>query len=471
MNNDLDKVINGGFCIGCGSCAVANNNNDKLNKLKIATTNIGTYKPAIVDIEDMSQLDSSTCPFSNKSKKDADICKELYGDIPNISHYKHIGYYIGLYAGHVKNMKIRQQATSGGLSKWILGELLRRKLIDGVIHVVRVTKQNSKNTKLDIGYNLDASASIDSDSNTVLFKYDIARSVEEVYAGSQSAYYPNNYADVLQSIKEEKEDKKYMFIGIPCYCKSIRLLCEKDPILAKRITYVAAILCGHMKSMNYVKFMAWASGLNPHDISYANFRHKNNKGRASNYKFHAKDSMGNESLVYRNQLYGGNYNIPHMKYKACDFCEDVFGYCADIVLGDAWLPKYNRDPHGTNVVISRHPVLDSILKEANGDNIIHIDELTHVDIIQSQSSSYSHRVEELGYRLYLEREKTGWVPDKAIQPMANLSSAKRERIQQLRMQIREKSHELFLDAILADDINIYNDGLAPYINELNSLYK
>ena len=43
-----------------------------------------------------------------------------------------------------------------------------------------------------------------------------------------------------------------------------------------------------------------------------------------------------------------------MKYKACDFCEDVFGYCADVVLGDAWLPKYNKDPKGDNVVIVRN---------------------------------------------------------------------------------------------------------------------
>ena len=29
-----------------------------------------------------------------------------------------------------------------------------------------------------------------------------------------------------------------------------------------------------------------------------------------------------------------------LKYKACDFCDDVFGEVADVVFGDAWVEKY-----------------------------------------------------------------------------------------------------------------------------------
>ena len=99
--------------------------------------------------------------------------------------------------------------------------------------------------------------------------------------------------------------------------------------------------------------MAWDAKLNPNKLKYVNFRKKGDKGKSSDYFFHGVDNKS-ESIEKRNNLFGGNYNIPHLKYKACDFCEDVFAYCADVVFGDAWLPKYVEDPQGTNVVIVRN---------------------------------------------------------------------------------------------------------------------
>ena len=96
-------------------------------------------------------------------------------------------------------------------------------------------------------------------------------------------------------------------------------------------------------------------------LTYVNFRKKNNT-TASDYVFHGKD-ISKEINVKRHKLQGGNYNIPHMKYKACDFCEDVFGYCSDIVLGDAWLPKYVKDPKGTNVIIVRNEYIFNLFKK------------------------------------------------------------------------------------------------------------
>ena len=428
--NDIDNVVSNGYCVGCGSCQVENN-------VKTLENDYGMYYP---DIEDIGKLNSKVCPFSNTSSNEIQISNTLFKNIENIKFHKHIGHYKGLYAGYVKDNNIREKATSGGITKWILYNLLKNEKIDGVIHVTRKKDSNK------------------------LFEYTIARTKEDIFNGSHSAYYTNNFSAIMNTILNEKDDKKYAFIGVPCYCKSIRLLCEENTKLKNKIAVVIGILCGHMKTKNYAKFMAWESKLEPNKLTYVNFRKKNNT-TAIDYIFHGKDHS-KEANVRRKYLQGGNYNIPHMKYKACDFCEDVFGYCADVVLGDAWLPEHVKDPKGTNVVIVRNDAIYNLLKSDE----LKLDILSENDIIKSQSSSYSHRIEEIGYRLYHESLKSDWFPNKMIKPVKNLKNNNRENIQDLRMEIREKSHEYFLEALNKNSLQIYFDNINNLINKLNSKY-
>lgn len=429
---NLNKVILNGYCVGCGSCQVENN-------IKTIENEYGMYTP---DIEDIGKLNGKVCPFSNNSKNEIEISSSIFKNIKDIKFHNHIGYYLDLYAGYVKDINIRENATSGGITKWILYNLLKRNMIDGVIHVIRKNDTNS------------------------LFEYSIGYTKEDIFNGSHSAYYTNNFSEVIHNILNENNNKKYAFIGVPCYCKAIRLLCNDNNILKNKIKYVIGILCGHMKTKNYAKFMAWESKLNPNKLTFVNFRKKSNTN-AGDYIFNAKDNEI-EINTKRSQLQGGNYNIPHMKYKSCDFCEDVFGYCADIVLGDAWLRKYKNDPKGTNVIIVRNIDIFNIIKN---NNELKLDKLSINDIILSQSSSYSHRIEELSYRLFLEKEKNNWFPNKMIEPNNKLKNIKREEIQKLRTEIREKSHEFFLDALKKNDLNIYLNNIEPLVFKLNELFK
>ena len=141
-------------------------------------------------------------------------------------------------------------------------------------------------------------------------------------------------------------------------------------------------------------------------------------------------------------------------------------YCADIVLGDAWLPKYSKDPKGTNVVIIRNETIYNLFKSEE----LWLNIISESDIIRSQSSSYSHRIEEIGYRLYKESQKGEWVPNKIITPVKNLKNNKREGIQDLRMIIREKSHEYFLEALNKNNLDIYLNKINKLTNTLNSYY-
>ncbi|MDX1834872.1 coenzyme F420 hydrogenase/dehydrogenase beta subunit N-terminal domain-containing protein [Escherichia coli] len=46
-----------------------------------------------------------------------------------------IGYYHGLFAGYANEGTYRDNGSSGGLTTWLLVELLKNNMIDGVIHV------------------------------------------------------------------------------------------------------------------------------------------------------------------------------------------------------------------------------------------------------------------------------------------------------------------------------------------------
>ena len=47
--------------------------------------------------------------------------------------------------------------------------------------------------------------------------------------------------------------------------------------------------------------------------------------------------------------------------RSCLFCDDVFAELADATFMDAWLPEYQADRRGNNLVISRNAEISSLL--------------------------------------------------------------------------------------------------------------
>ena len=430
----MKKIIDNGFCIGCGGCQVQKNIPTKENQ----------YGQFLPDTNDYNELDDESCPFSENIKNEIEISKHFYGKEQDINFHKHIGYYHNIYAGFVASGDFRRNGTSGGFTKWLLCKLLESREIDGVIHVVRKNDSNE------------------------LFEYGISTTTEEIKSASQSAYYTTNFSSVLNQVIKEGDDKKYAFVGVPCYCKSVASMKINYPKIKNKIKFIFGIFCGHMKSKNYAKLMAWESGLDPNILQYVNFRKKTSQDKkASDYNFHAK-TQNEESTKPRHKLSGGNYNIPHLKHKSCDYCEDVFGYCADVVMGDAWLKRYVHDSNGTNIIITRNKFINQfILKYAND---LKIDKLEEKQAINSQSSSCSHRLKHLPYRLYLDQKQNKFYPPKMVQPNQSVCTDREKMIQSLRIQIRDDSHDAFLQALSESDIRLYFDKIGNLINDLNSLY-
>ena len=123
----LKQIIDSGLDVGSGVLTATDPNIDvRLNKF-------GEYVSVVSG--NIKDLTPKLSIMSNMVDNESTIAKDLFSSIPNIKRDKIIGYYTNLYAGHTTISDIRDNASSGGLTTWILKELMERGLIDGVIHV------------------------------------------------------------------------------------------------------------------------------------------------------------------------------------------------------------------------------------------------------------------------------------------------------------------------------------------------
>lgn len=319
---------------------------------------------------------------------------------------------------------------------------MEKGLIDGVIQV--------------------CSNEVAGESGGVLFEYRICESREEIMGAARSAYYPVSLDNVLKQIKGS--NKRYLLVGLPCFVKSIRLMALKNADEVSSIAYTLSIFCGHLKSAAYAEMIAWQLGYTPEKIESINFRGKTEGIKASIKRYEVKGLDGIKSEL-SSKLFGTNYGLGFFKPLACDFCDDVFGETADLVVGDAWLPKYVKDHKGTSLVISRNPEIDAVIAEASEQGVLFMDELTPSQVIRSQAGSYRHRTDGLRWRLWKYSEKYEWVPVKRIKKSLRALFVRRKKIYSMRYEISSLSHEVFLKAKNLESFEFFYETMKPLVDK------
>ena len=432
-----DTVIANGYCVGCGACAVPEE-----SPFTIGMDEYGQYQSRMNASNVFAKTESDyekLCPFGATAPNEDEIAKQHFAE--TCDHNTQVGYYKGVYAGHVTEGEFRNRGSSGGMGTWVLNELLDQGLVDYIIHV---------KSDVDGG-----------DLNNIPFEYHVSKTLEETQQGGKSRYYPIELSEVLKTVRNQPG--RYAVVGLPCFIKSIRLLQAQDPIIAERVKYCVGLVCGHLKSARYAESLAWQMGIAPPDLKAIDFRVKDPSQPANRYSTYARGTSG-EKVVPTNQLFGADWGAGAFKYKACDFCDDVFAETADVVLGDAWLPEYVQDSDGTNVVVTRSDDLQRLIINARSEGRLKLDDLSVEKAAQSQDAGLRHRKVAIGYRLYREKSKGNWVPIKRTNSSPSLRPRYEMKRQRLRSQLRDLSHQLFLKAK-------QNNDLAGYISSMRPVYK
>ena len=419
--------------------------------LSMRLNEFGIYEEVVIQEgkSEISPMVSYISPIFNTETNESIIAHKLFSQHNGIQFDERVGYYLSLYAGHVTEGDYREHGSSGGMGTWILTELFNRKMIDAVIHV----KMNSD------------------PNDQVLFRYDISRSVDEIRAGAKTKYYPVEMSQVLKLVKENPG--RYAIIGIPSFIMSIRLLAEKDDVIRERIKYTVGLICGHQKSSKFSEALAWQVGIKPGNLEHIDFRKKMTEGPANQYGVEFVGYINGKITTIikpKHELLGQDWGQGFFKQMASDFTDDVFNETADIALGDAWMPEYNADHQGNNIIAVRNPEIDKLVKVGRETGKLILDEVDIQTIFLSQSSHYKHTHDELSYRLYKKDILGEWRPKKRVAPSKRISLLRR-RVQDLREEISMQSHILYKEAVEMDNLNHFIRNMNILSKKYKGIYK
>ncbi|PDT83025.1 coenzyme F420 hydrogenase [Sinorhizobium sp. BJ1] len=404
-----------GLCIGCGACAASSSGSNATMRLD----RYGQFKPSIPG---QSAARSSTnfaalCPFSPHATNEDEIADERF---PSAKYRDPlIGRFEAAYVGHVREANYRAEGSSGGMTSWTAAELLARKMVDGVAHVVPRSDGEG--------------------DRQPLFRYRISRGVGDVRSGAKSRYYPVEMSAVLDEIR--RRPGRYAVVGIPCFVKAVHLLCRQDPVLRERIAFTLGLFCGHMKSARFVESFAWQLQARMREVAGVDFRLKDFSRPANWYTAHLRLKDGSSRSKDWWHLVDGDWGAGYFQNSACNFCDDVVAETADISFGDAWVEPYSSDGRGTNVVVVRSPLLRRLIDDAASEGRLDLNEVDADFVVQTQAAGFRQRREGLAFRLTWPR--AGIRPNKRVAPSWRGVSARRMLVYLLRSSISAGSHRVF----------------------------
>lgn len=421
-----NDIVRSGLCIGCGSCAAQSGSLD----INMGFDSYGQLKPKGNDkrlnqrSDDFSQL----CPFSPASKNEDYLASKLYPE----AHQRHSssGRFLKAYVGHVSEDSFRENGSSGGMVSWVLTELLRKKLIDGVAHVGAIDEPQKEGK---------------------FFSYRISRTEEEIRQSAKSRYYPVEMSEILEIIRNVPG--RYAIVGVPCFIKAVQLLRLESPLFKERIAFTLGLFCGHFKSARFIESFAWQMGVSVDQVQRVNYRLKD-ATRPANW-YCAELTLTDGSTVKKDwwHMADGDWGAGYFMNSACNFCDDVVAETADISFGDAWVEPYSLDGNGTNVVITRSPVIENLITDAVKFGRLQLKEVDGEFIEQTQAAGLRQRREGLGYRLAWHR--LGIKPRKRVAPDAKSPTKRRKLIYRMRNHISAWSHRVFWLARLIKKPKLY----------------
>jgi len=453
-------VVRTGVCVGCGACTVASQ-----GRIPMALNEIGAYQAELAQASaDDLRSASAVCPFSNDAPNEDELARRHLSVAPHTD--VHLGRYLSVYAARVEAGEDVTLSSSGGLTSWILIQLMQAGLIDGVIHVAAGERNDGR-----------------------LFEYTVSTSVEALRTRRKSNYYATTFAEALMQVKGD--GRRYAFVGVPCYVKAARALKDADAVLASQLSFFVGLVCGHLKSPGFAELLAWQVGVPPGELAAVDFRIKSPGRTAGDYSFgamrqgegratsnsahvsgpHASQTEPAAHTAPTRSLLGGNWGHAMFQLKACDFCDDIFAEVADVALGDAWLPEYENDWRGTNVIVNRHDGIEDLLQRGGECGALFLRELPVAQAVASQAGNVRHRWDGLSVRLADAAEAGQWVPHKRIQPGSRPQPALRQELIRLRQRLSAQSHVWFRQARQRGSLEHFTAQAQTMVTAMDDIYR
>ena len=354
------------LCVGCGACRSV----CPAGAIEMALTG-GQYMP-VRDRDKCVDCGSCVrvCPGIRNYEEETD---------PGLNVHEDLGGYVSNYIGCGNNREIRKNCASGGLCSEILIHLLEEKIIDGAI----VTK-----AAFDKGYGAETF---------------VAETPEEVLSAKSSIYAPTS---PLAAIGKIDPEKRYAFVGLPCHVQGLKKLMKVDRKVAKAVKFSMGLFCGRGVTSRATEFLLDKFAESASDVKKIRYR--------------GNGWPGGLSVEYRN---GKKYYIPHNSYwpiylapyffcsYRCLTCSDFAAECADVSLGDAWLPEVTEaDSIGTSIAVVRSEDMERHLKNMEKRGRIALLQTTIEKVVQSQQGIILRKKHSVAHRISLMKRMNKPLP-------------------------------------------------------------
>jgi coenzyme F420 hydrogenase subunit beta len=344
IDDSLQGVLDSGMCIGCGACALVDPSIEiRLNPDRLI------FEP-----------DHASGPEA------AAVCPAVRVDFESLHAELFPGRTAGPYGvvesvflAQSTNLQRNRAASSGGLIKELLLELVDRPDVDGVIALDHV--------------------------DGIEFAGRLIRTADEIDRLPGSIYH--NLVQTPSAELLRRFEGKFVLVAIPCQLEGLYNYIQRvEPMLRHRIHTTIGLLCGWQYSHHSINAIARYNRIDPERITDISYR---GGGPIGPLRITTDD--GEVHSVNRRVNYG--YQVAfdrHMNTPRCHLCVNHGNFLADIVVGDAWLPNTLRSKTGVSLVTCRKPATVELLQRLSDDGRVILAEASTEEIRLSQKDRVAH---------------------------------------------------------------------------------
>lgn len=303
----LNDVIEQDWCIGCGACVVAD---DSVALVFDETKQM--FQPSGPG----NDLAFTVCPAVSVDY--LELQHFVFGDVPS----DEFGVVDTVYLAQSTDRDRNVAASSGGLIKELLMQVLARDEIDGAIALSHIEGLDFRPTLISDPADVDQLPG--------------------------SIYHNLDQTEALRLLLDN--DGRFVLVGIPCVLEGIfKYISAVNPELRNRVALSIGLLCGWQYNHHSIRAMGQYLSFDTDDIEDIAYR-----GGGPVGKFRVQLGDGEEKSASRRVDF--SYQVAfdrHFNTRRCHICVNHSNLLADIVVGDAWLPSTLMTKTGISLVIAR----------------------------------------------------------------------------------------------------------------------
>jgi coenzyme F420 hydrogenase subunit beta len=334
------------MCVGCGACLGL----CPTNAISIKTNNALTVN-----------FDYSRCIKCNLCIEACPALSNYYRENPAINDV--LGKIEKIFFGYSTDNSIRYHAASGGVITSLVLYMLKQKIVDKALV-----------TKMD-GFT----------ANPILTDNE-----EDVVSAQGSIYFKTFSLRILKKLLFKlKKGKRICIVGLPCQISTLKKVMRdfEDKL------YFIGLICNHVNENWYLRHII-KKYLPKNAKPIAIGPRKDGWPGEIRILFKLNNNF-KETAVSPPKFWGTLPSLNISSPLGCLLCVDHLASAADIVVGDAWHPKFTgKNSSGVSILIARTPRGLRLMEESIRDEVLYAEEAGLRDLLIAQGF---HLIEGIYY--------------------------------------------------------------------------